>query len=83
MSSDPKSIANSHTELGGVLSHLVEELAASHHDFWARRRIAEGWRSGARRDDAEKETLALVPYDELPDDEKEYARETESQALCD
>ncbi|HME06916.1 MAG TPA: RyR domain-containing protein [Bryobacteraceae bacterium] len=80
MPSDPRSIDNSHAELGDVLNHLVEELAANNHDFWARRRIGEGRRYGAG-DDAVKESPVVVPYNELPDSEKEYARENAIETL--
>jgi RyR domain len=55
---------------------LTELLARHTHDAWARRRLADGWRHGPRRDDATKEHPGLVPYDELPESEKEYDRAT-------
>ena len=51
------------------------------HDVWSVGRIAEGWTYGALRDDKRKETPCLVPYNELPDSEKEYDRKTVLETL--
>ena len=63
------------------LAALVEALAGRVHDVWARRRLAEGWQRGDRRDDDRREHPGLVPYDELPEDEKEYDRHTVAETL--
>jgi hypothetical protein len=68
-------------ELDGELSALVELLAAHVHDVWGRRRLHEGWRHGARRDEARREHPGLVPYDQLPEGEKEYDRQTVAETL--
>src|SRR5271165_895628 len=81
MSYDPKPVDNSQIKLSDALNRLVEQLAANNHDLWARRRIGEKWRYGERRDDALKETPLLVPYDDLPDSEKEYARENGIESI--
>jgi class 3 adenylate cyclase/tetratricopeptide (TPR) repeat protein len=81
MQYDPKPIDNSRIELSAELKQLVERLAANNHDLWARRRIAEGWKYGPRRDDEAKQTPVLVPYDELPDSEKQYDRENAIETL--
>ena len=56
------------------LGALVEQLAENNHDHWARQRINEGWTYGPQRDDARKTHPDLVPYGELPEEEKEYDR---------
>jgi ryanodine receptor 2 len=63
------------------LEALEERLAANTHDVWARQRIADGWRYGPTRDDAKKTHPSLVPYDELPESEKEYDRRTSRETL--
>jgi ryanodine receptor 2 len=60
---------------------LTELLARNAHDIWARQRLADGWRYGPRRDDARKEHPSLVPYEELPESEKEYDRSTALETL--
>ncbi|MDR1780781.1 MAG: Ryanodine receptor Ryr [Tannerella sp.] len=58
------------------LQSLVELMAENVHDTWARQRIADGWRYGTKRDDEQKLHPCLVPYDALPDSEREYDRQT-------
>lgn len=60
---------------------LLELLAKNTHEVWAQNRIAEGWTYGTVRDDTAKTTPCLIPYEELPDSEKEYDRCTSQQAL--
>ncbi len=56
------------------LIDLVEQLAEITHDNWVRQRLADGWTHGQRRDDLLKEHPCIVPYDDLPESEKEYDR---------
>ena len=68
-------------EVSGVqlpeqLDELAESIAKNVHEVWAANRIAEGWTYGPVRDDAKKETPCLVPYEDLPEEEKAYDRET-------
>lgn len=63
------------------VAELLEKLAVHNHDVWARQRIADGWTWGPRRDDAAKQHPCLVPYDELPESEKQYDRNTALEAL--
>jgi hypothetical protein len=58
------------------LEELIETLARNNHDIWARQRIAEGWTLGLRRDDTRKTHPLLVPYEDLPELEKDYDRNT-------
>jgi hypothetical protein len=53
---------------------VTERLAKNAHDTWARQRLDEGWRYGPQREDVKKEHLCLVPYESLPESEKEYDR---------
>ena len=39
-------------------------------------RLADGWRSGPQRDKARKEHPCLLPYDQLPESEKQPYRDT-------
>ncbi len=60
---------------------LVELLAKKAHDTWAEGRIKEGWTYGSERDDSNKKHPCLVPYEELPDSEKEYDRNSVKETL--
>lgn len=59
----------------------MEEMARHVHEVWMRGRLSEGWRLGPRRDDGRKEHPCLVPYEELPENEKEYDRATALETL--
>jgi len=59
----------------------MERLAENTHDVWAAQRIAEGWTYGPSRDEAAKKHPCLVPYEQLPESEKEYDRRTAAEAL--
>jgi hypothetical protein len=81
MTYTPVTIDTSQVALSPELETLVEKLARNNHDHWALKRIAEGWRYGAKRNDNKKEHPDLVPYDQLPESEKEYDRKTVIEAL--
>ena len=72
---DPTPIDISKVELDENLCELREAIAENAHDIWARKRMAEGWIYGPNRNDDKKENPCIVPYSQLPDEEKEYDRE--------
>ena len=53
---------------------LVEALSQNAHDVWAQKRMAEGGSYGLERNDNKKTHPCLVPYDRLPESEKDYDR---------
>jgi hypothetical protein len=63
------------------LRALTERLAENAHDVWAQRRLSEGWTWGPQRDDAAKKHPCLVPYDQLPESEKQYDRDAAIETL--
>ena len=71
----PAPIDTSGVTLTGDVLELTELLAKNAHDIWAQQRLAEGWRKGPRRDDVRKESPCLIPYDQLPESEKQYDRQ--------
>ena len=68
-------------ELAPDLTELMEEIAENVHEVWAEGRIRAGWTYGPVRDDAKKQTPCLVPYAQLPEEEKEYDRQTARATL--
>lgn len=72
----PEPIDTSAIALPDDLSELTERLAKNAHDLWARLRFEQGWHWGPERSDARKEHPALVPYERLPESEKQADRET-------
>jgi RyR domain len=77
----PEPIDTSKVRLSDEILELTESLAENAHEVWAQRRMAEGWRPGPRRDEAKKEHPSLVPYKDLPEEEKEYDRSTALETL--
>ncbi len=51
-----------------------EALAERTHKNWMAARLAQGWRHGPARDDAEKRHPSLVPYAQLSEEEKDVDR---------
>lgn len=77
----PAPLDTRNVELPKELDGLIEEMARNVHDVWAQGRIADGWTYGEQRDDKLKTHPCLVPYEELPDAEREYDRQTAVQTL--
>lgn len=76
MSFEPKGIDTSSVTLSDEILQLTEALARNTHAVWAEQRLKTGWTYGPKRDDELKKHPCLVPYDELPETEKEYDRAT-------
>ncbi len=55
---------------------ILEKISEQVHNAWMDRRIKDGWSYGIERDDALKKTPCIVPYDKLPEIEKDYDRNT-------
>lgn len=77
----PNPVDTSDIILPEDLSELTEKIAENVHEVWAEGRIKEGWTYGIVRDDAKKETPCLVPYKDLPENEKEYDRNTALETI--
>ena len=56
-------------------------MAKNVHEVWAQNRINEGWKYGDKRNDELKQHPCLVPYEELPEVEKNYDRDTALETL--
>ena len=72
----PQHIDTSDEQLPAELDELVEKIAENVHEVWAQNRLDEGWVYGEERSDTLKTHPCLIPYDELPEIEKEYDRDT-------
>lgn len=70
----PNPIDTNDVELPQELLNLAKEIAENTHEVWAKARCQEGWTYGAVRDDEKKEHPDMLPYDRLPESEKEYDR---------
>lgn len=77
----PDPVDTSNVQLSDDLLELAELMAENVHDVWAKTRMEQGWTYGTERDDAEKKHPCLVPYDQLPEEEKAYDRNTSIESL--
>jgi hypothetical protein len=77
----PQPIDTTAIEIPASLQELVEMLASHVHATWAEKRIADGWVWGPERDDDKKHHPDLVPYDQLPESEKQYDRTTAEETI--
>ena len=77
----PAPIDTSDIVLPEDLKALAELIAKNVHEVWASERIKEGWTLGPERDDVQKTTPCLIPYEELPESEKEYDRLTAFETI--
>ena len=72
----PQPMDTSDVQLPQELKELVEKMARNVHEVWAQSRISQGWTYGPERNDALKHHPCLVPYEDLPEVEKAYDRDT-------
>lgn len=77
----PNPAETSNVKLPEELMPLIEEMAKNVHEVWAQNRINEGWTYGPERDDTRRKHPCLVPYEELPENEKDYDRATSQETL--
>ena len=77
----PQPADNGDVVLTDDLLELAEQMAENVHDVWARTRMEQGWTYGPTRDDAARKHPCLVPYGELPEEEKVYDRSTSQETL--
>jgi len=77
----PKPVDTSNIVLGEEILVLTETLARNTHDVWAQQKLAEGWKRGKVLSNEEKATPYLVPYEDLPEEIKQYDRNTALETL--
>ena len=77
----PQPIDTTDVKLPVKLEQLVEQMSRNVHEVWAETRMKQGWSYGKQRDDELKKHPCLIPYEELPDTEKEYDRNTSVATL--
>lgn len=72
----PLPIDTTDVNLPDELNLLVEQMSKNFHEIWAETHIQQGWKYGEQRSNELKTHPCLVPYEELPEEEKEYDRIT-------
>ena len=77
----PQPMDTSDVRLPEELLPLIEQMAQNVHEVWAKNRMDQGWTYGAERNDVLKHHPCLIPYEELPEVEKAYDRDTAVSTL--
>ena len=77
----PAPIDTSDIKLPEELNPLLEAMAKNVHETWAKERMNQGWTYGEKRNDAKKQHPGLVAYEDLPEEEKIYDRNTSVETL--
>lgn len=72
----PQPMDTNDVQLSEELNELIEQMAKNVHEVWAQSRMEQGWTYGKERSDTLKQHPCLIPYEELPEVEKEYDRDT-------
>lgn len=78
---EPKPLYTEDVKLPQDLLELTETLARNVHEVWAQGRIQEGWAYGPEKSIERKTTPLLVPYEALPESERDYDRNTAMETL--
>ena len=71
----------SSNELPEELIPLAELMAENVHEAWIKTRMEQGWTYGKKRDDINKKHPCLVPYEQLPEEERTCDRNTSIETL--
>lgn len=77
----PQPMDTSDIQLPEELNVLIEEMARNVHEVWAAGRMQQGWTYGEERNDTLKRHPCLVPYEDLPGEEKIYDRNSALETL--
>ena len=77
----PNPIDTSDIQLPEELNSLLEAMAKNVHEIWAQERINQGWTYGEKRNDVLKQHPCLIAYEDLPEEENVYDRNTSIETL--
>lgn len=72
----PQPMDTSDVQLPEELNDLIEQMSKNVHEVWAKSRMDQGWTYGPERSDILKQHPCLIPYEDLPEIEKAYDRDT-------
>ena len=72
----PQPMDTSDVQLPEELNDLIEQMSKNVHEVWAKSRMDQGWAYGPERSDILKQHPCLIPYEDLPEIEKAYDRDT-------
>ena len=72
----PQPMDTNDVQLPEELDELVELMSKNVHEVWSQSRMDQGWTYGPERNDSLKHHPCLIAYEELPEIEKAYDRDT-------
>ena len=72
----PQPMDTSDVQLPEELNDLIEQMSKNVDEVWAKSRMDQGWTYGPERSDILKQHPCLIPYEDLPEIEKAYDRDT-------
>lgn len=72
----PQPMDTNDVQLPEELNDLIEQMSKNVHEVWAKSRMDQGWTYGPERSDILKQHPCLIPYEDLPEIEKAYDRDT-------
>lgn len=78
---EPAAAVGGTPSLPPELLPLVERMAENVHLQWMQNRLDQGWTYGPERNDTLKTHPCLIPYADLPEEEKQYDRTTSLETL--
>ena len=70
----PQPIDVERIQVADDLLPMIEILSKNVHETWSQTRIRQGWQYGPQRDDCKLQHPDLIPYENLPEGEKEHDR---------
>lgn len=77
----PHPVNLSNVKLEKEIIELREAIAENAHEVWAKTKRDEGWVYGPIRDDFNRTNPYLLPYDLLPEKEKEHFRQISMESI--
>lgn len=63
------------------ISNDIEFISKNIHETWAKQRELQGWSFGPVYDITDKKHPCIIPYDDLPESEKDVDRATVTQTI--
>lgn len=73
---DPDPLVFEESGFPEEIQRYMDWIGREVHERWAANRIRDGWEYGPEYDGAQKKHPCLIPYEQLPEGEKEYDRST-------
>ena len=77
----PNPVDLTKVELSQKLQEDIEKIARNIHETWGMERQKQGWSYGEIHDAEQKKHPCMIPYEDLPESEKDIDRATVEQTI--